>query len=64
MPGKGNIRVTGSLRDVMKESAATAVSYVRSKADRLKLDPEWLKSIDLHVHVPAAGALATAPARA
>jgi ATP-dependent Lon protease len=55
MPGKGDIRVTGGLRDVMKESAATAVSYVRSKADRLKLDPEWLKTIDLHLHVPRGG---------
>jgi ATP-dependent Lon protease len=55
MPGKGNIFVTGGLRDVMKESAATAVSYVRSKAERLKLDPEWLKSIDLHLHVPRGG---------
>src|SRR6186713_1565401 len=55
MPGKGDIRITGGLRDVMKESAATAVSYVRSKADRLKLDPEWLKTIDLHLHVPRGG---------
>ncbi|MEO7032535.1 MAG: S16 family serine protease, partial [Polyangiaceae bacterium] len=55
MPGKGEIRVTGGLRDVMKESAATAVSYVRSKAERLKLDPEWLKTIDLHLHVPRGG---------
>ncbi|HEX3774586.1 MAG TPA: endopeptidase La [Polyangiaceae bacterium] len=55
MPGKGEIRITGSLRDVMKESAATAVSYVRSKADRLKLDPEWLRKIDLHLHIPRGG---------
>ncbi|HMR80925.1 MAG TPA: endopeptidase La, partial [Polyangiaceae bacterium] len=52
MPGKGHVHVTGSMRNVMKEAAATAVSYVRSRADRLMLDPEWLKSIDLHVHVP------------
>ncbi|HEX4475028.1 MAG TPA: endopeptidase La [Polyangiaceae bacterium] len=56
MPGKGKIRFTGSLRPVMKESAATAVSYVRSRADRLMLDPQWLKSIDLHMHVPRGGA--------
>jgi ATP-dependent Lon protease len=55
MPGKGEIRITGSLRDVMKESAATAVSYVRSKAERLKLDPEWLRKIDLHLHIPRGG---------
>jgi ATP-dependent Lon protease len=55
MPGKGNVHVTGSMRNVMKEAAATAVSYVRSRAERLYLDPEWLKSIDLHVHVPRGG---------
>ncbi len=54
MPGKGKIHVTGNLRDVMKESAATAVSFVRSKADRLMLDPHWLEKIDLHIHVPRA----------
>ncbi|HEY2409427.1 MAG TPA: endopeptidase La [Polyangiaceae bacterium] len=55
MPGKGEIRVTGSLRNVMKESAMTAVSYVRSRADRLRVDPEWLKTIDLHLHIPRGG---------
>ena len=55
MPGKGEIFITGSLRNVMKESAATAVSYVRSRAERLRLDPQWLKSIDLHLHVPRGG---------
>ncbi len=55
MPGKGQIHVTGSMRNVMKESAATAVSYVRSKATRLHLDPEWLRTIDLHLHVPRGG---------
>jgi ATP-dependent Lon protease len=56
MPGKGEIRVTGSLRAIMQEAAATAVSYVRSRADRIGVDPEWLKSIDLHVHIPRAAA--------
>jgi ATP-dependent Lon protease len=56
MPGKGNVQFTGGLKPVMKESAATAVSYVRSRADRLLLDPEWLKSIDLHLHVPRGSA--------
>lgn len=57
MPGKGDIHVTGNLRTIMKESAATAVSYVRSRADRLHLDAEWLRSIDLHLHVPRARAV-------
>jgi ATP-dependent Lon protease len=56
MPGKGKIRVTGSLRAIMKEAAATAVSYARSRAERFSIDPEWIKTIDLHVHIPKGGA--------
>jgi len=55
MPGKGNIVLTGNMRNVMQESATTAVSFVRSKADKLHLDPEWLRNIDLHLHVPQHG---------
>jgi ATP-dependent Lon protease len=52
MPGKGEIILTGNIRSVMHESASTAVTFVRSKAERLMLDPDWLRNIDLHVHVP------------
>jgi ATP-dependent Lon protease len=55
MPGKGEIRLTGNLRNVMREAATTAVSFVRSRAEQLHLDPEWLKNIDLHLHIPRAG---------
>ena len=55
MPGKGEIRLTGSLRNVMREAATTAVSFVRSRAEQLHLDPEWLKDMDLHLHIPRAG---------
>jgi ATP-dependent Lon protease len=55
MPGKGEIQVTGATQSVMKESAATAVSFVRSHAQRLDLDPEWLRAIDLHLHIPRGG---------
>jgi ATP-dependent Lon protease len=55
MPGKGSVLITGNLKAVMQESAATAVSFVRSRAKTLGLDPEFLKSIDLHVHVPKGG---------
>lgn len=55
MPGKGDILVTGNLRSVMSESAATAVSFVRSHARDLGLDPEFLKLTDLHLHVPKGG---------
>ena len=47
--------ITGNLKSVMQESASTAVSFVRSKATQLGLDPEFLKTIDLHVHVPKGG---------
>jgi ATP-dependent Lon protease len=55
MPGKGDIQVTGNLKSVMQESAAAAMSFVRSHASQLGLDPEFLKSIDLHLHVPKGG---------
>jgi ATP-dependent Lon protease len=57
MPGKGEIFITGGLRSVMKESAETAMSFVRSRADQLRLDPEFLRTIDLHLHVPRAAAV-------
>jgi ATP-dependent Lon protease len=57
MPGKGHIRVTGSLGPVLKEAAQTAVSFVRSRADRLHIDADWLKEIDLHLHIPRARAV-------
>jgi ATP-dependent Lon protease len=55
MPGRGEVLVTGNLKSVMSESAATAVSFVRSHAKDLGLDPEFLKSTDLHLHVPKGG---------
>ncbi|HLK35431.1 MAG TPA: endopeptidase La [Polyangiaceae bacterium] len=55
MPGKGEVLVTGNLKSVMSESAATAVSFVRSRAKDLGLDPEFLKATDLHLHVPKGG---------
>jgi ATP-dependent Lon protease len=53
MPGKGRVEVTGQLGDVMKESARAALSYVRSHAAELGVDPAFLETQDLHVHVPA-----------
>jgi len=53
MPGKGNLLLTGSLGDVMKESAQTAVSFLRSQAKRLGVDLADYGKFDLHIHVPA-----------
>ena len=52
LKGSGKIEVTGSLGDVMKESAKIAVSYVRSVADKYGIDPDFYKNCDLHVHAP------------
>ncbi|MBE7027285.1 MAG: endopeptidase La [Ruminococcaceae bacterium] len=52
MPGTGKIELTGQLGDIMKESARTALSYVRSRANLLGIEPAFYQCIDLHIHVP------------
>lgn len=52
MPGDGKFRLTGNLGKVMKESAEAAISYIRSQSDRFKLEPDFYKKQDLHIHIP------------
>ncbi|HEX7552561.1 MAG TPA: endopeptidase La, partial [Geothrix sp.] len=52
LPGKGVLKLTGKLGEVMQESANLALSYVRARAERLGLKRDFLDSVDLHVHVP------------
>jgi ATP-dependent Lon protease len=50
--GKGALSLTGKLGDVMKESAITALSYVKANADKFNIDPTFFDAHDIHVHVP------------
>jgi ATP-dependent Lon protease len=53
VPGRGRLQLTGTLGDVIKESAAAALSYVRSRARTLGLADDFLRTRDIHVHLPA-----------
>lgn len=52
MPGKGDFLLTGQLGDVMKESAQTGISYIRSVAERYQIPKEFFKEHDIHIHIP------------
>jgi ATP-dependent Lon protease len=52
IPGSGQIQLTGTLGDIMKESAFAAVTYARSRATRIGLNPNFHKDVDIHIHIP------------
>lgn len=52
LPGKGELKLTGQMGDVMKESAMAAISYLRSIAGTYQIKPEYFKEHDIHIHIP------------
>ncbi len=52
MPGSGKLELTGQLGDVMKESARAGLSYIRSRSEELNIDKDFIKNLDIHIHVP------------
>ena len=52
MDGNGSVELTGQLGDVMKESAKTAISYIRSNSNKFGIKPDFNKTSDIHIHVP------------
>jgi ATP-dependent Lon protease len=52
MPGKGNVVLTGNLGDVMKESAQTGISYIRSQAEKYGISDDTFEKTDIHIHIP------------
>src|SRR3974377_1401905 len=53
MPGRGELKLTGQLADVMKESGAAALSYIRARAPFLEVEEDFFDGPDIHMHVPA-----------
>ena len=55
LEGKGSIQMTGQMGEVMQESGQAALTYIKSRAEALKIDPEVFERMDIHVHMPEGG---------
>lgn len=55
LPGTGAIQITGRVGDIMQESVQTALSFLRSRSERLGIDPEMFETRDVHLHIPSGG---------
>ncbi len=55
MEGKGNMQITGSIGEVMQESAQAAMSYLKARAELLNINPEKFEELDVHIHIPEGG---------
>jgi ATP-dependent Lon protease len=53
MPGSSQLTLTGSMGEILRESAQTALSYIRSNTKNLGIEPDFFKKLDLHIHLPA-----------
>ena len=53
IPGKGQLKLTGQLGDVMKESVSAAISYIKANSSDLGIDLKWFENNDIHIHMPA-----------
>ena len=52
MDGKGNMQITGQIGNVMQESAQAALSYLKSRSQQFKIDPDVYENLDIHIHIP------------
>jgi ATP-dependent Lon protease len=52
MDGKGNLQITGQIGEIMQESAQAAMSFTKSRAKSLDIDPELFEGVDVHIHIP------------